>query len=96
MKTIPLPKFALSYHLTQETEPDSKWSGLKKDMEWSEERQTFSKMNRMCRVLRSNHNKWVGSIKGRNFMNSKDYCPVKKDSTHIVVQRISNEGQRLK
>jgi len=31
MKTIPLPRVTLPYHLTQETEPDSKWSGLKKD-----------------------------------------------------------------
>ena len=23
-------------------------------------------------------------------MNSRDYCPTKKDSTHAVVQRISN------
>jgi len=29
-------------------------------------------------------------------MNSRDYCPIKKDSTHVVVRRISNEGQRLK
>jgi hypothetical protein len=65
-------------------------------MESSEERQTLSKMNRMCRILRRNQNKWVGSIKGRNFMNSRDYCPIKKGSTHVVVQRISNDGQRLK
>jgi len=62
-------------------------------MEWYEERQTFSKMSHMCRILRSNHNKWVGSIKGRNFLNSRDYRPIKKDSTHVVVQRILNDGQ---
>jgi hypothetical protein len=48
-------------------------------------------MSRMCRVLRSNRNKWVG-----NFMNRTDYCPIKIDSTHVAVQRISKDGQRLK
>jgi hypothetical protein len=31
MKTIPLPRGTLSYLLTKEKEPVSKWSGLKKD-----------------------------------------------------------------